>query len=332
MSEVDKSEKTGRAKGGEARAAKLTPERRSEIARQAATARYGLKATHKGNFLRDFGFDVECYVLNDPGKTAVISLRGLGAALGFSGGGGGRLPRFLDGAKVAPYVGLEIRQKLENPLVFQSPSPVSAKTYGYDVTLLTDLCKAITRADAEGALLSRHAPVVQQARIILGAAANAGIKGLVYALAGFRPETEEVIAAFKLYVQEEAKKYEQEFPNELYMQWHRLYAIPVPLRGKPWQLKHLTTKHIYYPLAKSNGKILELVRALKANEGDRKKKLFQFLNEVGARALRMHIGRVLEMAESSKSKEEYDAKIVDRFGGQQELELVIPSGTEPAAS
>jgi hypothetical protein len=77
--------------------------------------------------------------------------------------------------------------------------------------------------------------------------------------------------------------------------------------------------HIYYPLAKSNGKILELLRALKATEGERKKKLFQFLNEVGARALRMHIGRVLEMSESAQSKLEYENKIVARFGGQPDL-------------
>ena len=77
--------------------------------------------------------------------------------------------------------------------------------------------------------------------------------------------------AFKLYVQEEARKYEREFPNELYQEWHRLYQIPAPLRGKPWQFKHLTVKHIWFPLAKSSGKILELVRALKAQDGDRQK-------------------------------------------------------------
>jgi hypothetical protein len=38
-----------------------------------------------------------------------------------------------------------------------------------------------------------------------------------------------------------------------------------------------------------------------------------------------HIGRVLEMAESSPSKYDYEKKVVDRFGGQQELELVTPS-------
>lgn len=92
-------------------------------------------------------------MLNDKAKSAAISLRGLGAALGFSDGGGGRLMRFLSGVKIAPYVGLEVRQKLENPLIFQSLGAGSAKTYGYDVTLLTELCRLIVKAAAEGATL-----------------------------------------------------------------------------------------------------------------------------------------------------------------------------------
>ena len=79
---------------------------------------------------------------------------------------------------------------------------------------------------------------------------------------------------------------------------------------------------------KSNGKIFALLKALKANDGDQKKKLFQFLNDIGARALRMQLGRVLEMCESSASKGDYEAKIVDRFGGQRELDFVpLPSSS-----
>ena len=116
----------------------------------------------------------------------------------------------------------------------------------------------------------------------------------------------------------------QEFPPELYLQWHRLYEIPIRERGRSWHFKHLTIKHIYFSLAKSRGKVLELLRALKAKEGDRPKKLFQFLNELGARVLRIHIGRVLEMTESSSDRFAYERKIVDRFGGQQELDLIVP--------
>lgn len=253
----------------------------------------------------------------------------MGEALGFSKGGS-RFPRFITGKKVIPYIGPELRKRLENPLIFQGlssglnmPKPT---IHGYDATILIDVCKSIIKAESDGALAINH-NAVKQAHIILSASAKAGIRGLVYALAGYNPKTQEIIDAFKLYVAEEAKKYEREFPNELYAEWHRLYNIPVFERGKSWHFKHLTVKHIYYPLAKSNGKLLELLKALKAKDGDQKKKLFQFLNDVGARALRMQLGRVLEMAESSSELGIYEKKIVDRFGGQHELELIMPQSS-----
>jgi hypothetical protein len=322
-------EVTGRAKGGVARAKALPEEKRIEIAKKAAASRWGAKATHTGSFKEHFGADVDCYVLDDPRKTAVISQRGMAEAIGFSRRGE-RLKVFVNSKTMDEFIGRELREKIENPVVFQTPGAaasgsVSNRAYGYDVTILIDLCKAILAAKAAGKLSrDRYENMIRQAETIIGASAKSGITQLVYALAGYSPTTDEVIAAFKLYVQEEARKYEAEFPNELYLQWHRLYEIPVPVRGKPWEFKHLTIKHIYYPLAQSQGKILTLMRALKAQGGDRKKKLFQFLNEVGARALRMHLGRVLEMAESSPDRDTYERKTVDRFGGQQELDLVMP--------
>jgi hypothetical protein len=234
---------------------------------------------------------------------------------------------------MAESLGAELRGKVENPLKFQWSPPGAGPidTNGFEATLLIDVCNAIIAAEAKGALKSsRYENIVQQAHIIVGASAKSGITRLVYSLAGYNPSTEEVIAAFKLYVSQEAKKYEPEFPPELYLQWHRLYNIPVPVRGKPWHFKHLTVRHIYYPLARSNGKLLELLRALRSAEGDRTKKLFQFLNNIGARALRMQLGRVLEMAESAGNPVEYEKKILERFGEQRELDLVLP--TAPTAS
>jgi hypothetical protein len=320
----------------EARAKALTPERRKEIAERGAAARWGkvYAAKHKGNFLDEFGIDVECYVLDDPAKTAVISQRGMGQAIGFSRRGE-RFKVFVNSQTMDGYIGRDLRDKIENPLLFQTSgaaaaSPVSSRAIGYDATILIDVCRAIIEAKADGKLSGgRYDKMIEQAQIIIGASAKSGIRQLVYALAGYSPSTDEVIAAFKLYVQEEAKKYEQEFPSELYYQWHRLYGIPVPVRGKPWQFKHLTINHVYVPLARSNGKILELMRALKAQGGDRNKKLFQFLNELGARALRMHIGRLLEMSEASPDRTSYEKRVVDRFGGQQEFDFAtsLPSPT-----
>src|ERR1035441_8909597 len=75
-----KLSRLGAAKGGDARASKLSAERRSEIARAAIQARWEKagkiplpQATHKGSFQKDFGIDVDCYVLNDESKSAFIS-------------------------------------------------------------------------------------------------------------------------------------------------------------------------------------------------------------------------------------------------------------------
>jgi hypothetical protein len=241
---------------------------------------------------------------------------------------GSTFPKFITSQAMASSVSAELSEKLQKPVVFQweggGAEQPPATVNGFDAALLIDVCNAITAARASGALGKRYDKVSNQAHIILGASAKAGIRGLVYALAGYNPSAAEVVAAFKLYVRDEAKKYEQEFPTELYDAWYRLYQIPAPVRGRPWQFKHLTLRHIYYPLAKSSGRILELLKAEKSKDGDRQKKLFQFLSEVGTRALRMQLGRVLEMAESAGDQHVYESKIVERFGGQQELDLVVP--------
>jgi len=315
---------SGRAKGGKALAEMMTPEERTERAKKAAVARWGEKppkAIRRGNFEVEFGFDVECYVLDDEQKTAVIHQRGMGEVLGFSKQGGGRLARFLEGKNIAPYIGLGLRQKLENPIVFQgldtvSGCPSSIRLHGFDVTLLIDLCKAIVSAEADGSLNKNQENIARQAHVILNASAKAGIKGLVYALAGYDATREEVISAFKFYVRQEAREYEKEFPDQLYTQWYRLYELPKPERNHPWKFKHLTVNHVYVPLAKSNGKIHDLVKAERATSGKPWNKLHQFLADVGVKALRTHLGQLLGIAQISKDKDEYERHVNNIFGDQ----------------
>jgi hypothetical protein len=329
---MDTNDVTGKAKGGRARALALKPEERKSIAQHAAAVRWGKSrpVLKKGNFQEELGIDIDCYVLDDARKTAVISQRGMGQAIGFSKRGD-RLAIFAKSQTMAEFIGRELIDKIENPIIFQRPgsaaeNPISDKAHGYDAALLIDICKAILAARSAGKLSGpRYSRMVQQAEIVLGACAKNGIRQLVYAVSGYNPSAEEVISAFKAYVQEEAKKYEPEFPNELYMHWHRLYEIPVPAAGKPWYFAYLTVRHIYHPLAKSGGKIYDLLKALKVGGGDRRKKLFQFLNIIGARALRIHLGRILEMAEDSKTREEYEHRVSVRFGDQLELEFLAPS-------
>jgi hypothetical protein len=315
----DDSKPKGRAVGGLARAKSLTSEQRSEIARKAANAKHAIsrqfEATHKGNFIEQFGVDVECYVLNDVSKTAVLTQRGMSAALGAANPGGNDFVRFAGRQNISKYLGVEAASKISQPIEFKSLSRGAVEyVKGYSADVLIDVCNAVLNADAAGELKKNQANFAKQARILLNASAKSGITNLVYALSGFRPTEQAVIDAFRAFVQAEAKKYEKEFPAELYLEWARLYDLRV---GRSWKNMHLTIDHIYTPLAKSNGKLLTLVREAKSINGDRNAKLFQFLNEIGTRSLRIHLGRVLEMAESSKDQATYESKIEARFGNGQ---------------
>jgi hypothetical protein len=318
----DDSEVSGKAKGGIARAEALSPQQRRTIAVKAATARWGqrpLRASHKGSFKEDFGIDVDCFVLDDEQKTAVISQRGMGAALGMSEGGS-KLTNLMRGQKIAPFVGLELAEKLSNPLIFKwsaaGPNIPSVVANGYDVTILIDVCKSIIAAADAGKLTKHQLGVVRQAHVIVNASAKAGIKGLVYALAGYDQTKQEVIEAFKFYVRDEAREYEKEFPPQLYEEWYRLYNLPRPQKNKPWKFAHLTIDHVYHPLARSSGKVLELTRAQKAASGERSKKLHQFLSEIGVKALRTHLGQILGIAQVSDSRAQYERHVDKIFGAQ----------------
>jgi hypothetical protein len=321
MKKKDESKKAG----GNARAAALSEDQRKEIAKKAAIARWGAKpiqATHKGNFKEDFGFDVDCYVLDDAKKTAVISQTGMGQAIGLAARGHS-IHKFANGKLMAEFIGTEALEKLRNPLKFQyrpgGTENLVIEANGYDVTLLIDICKAIVAAESAGEFTDRQAPIVRQAHVILGASAKAGIQGLVYALSGYDATREEVVTAFKMFVQEEAREYEREFPEQLYEEWYRLYELPRPERNRPWKFKHLTINQVYKPLAKSSGKVLQLTKERREKANDPWKKLHQFLSEVGVKALRTQLGQLLGIARISKSREEYESHFRTLFDEQLEL-------------
>ena len=281
-------------------------------------------AIKKGNFLEHFGIDVECYVLDDESKTAVISKTGMPTALGFANTGSGTaLFRFIDGKIISKYIGLELRQKLENPLIFKGSLVGLGGNdgHGYDVTILIDICRAILAAHADKKLDARYDNVVKQAQIITTASAKAGIKGLVYALAGYDATREEIIQTWKRYVIEEAQEYEREFPHQLYVEWCRLYKVEMPKRNRPWLCLNLTRKHVYEPLCNSNGEILKLLREAKEKGGKKTTKLFQYLEVIGRTALRQHLGQLLGIARISKSQAEYEKHFDELFGKDVQITL-----------
>jgi len=317
MSE-QKKEPKGKAKGGIARAESLSKEKRAEIAKKAAAARWKdkpLKATHKGNFLDEFGIDTECYVLNDDAKTVVVTKKGLAQLLGI-GDVGKTIDELLKTQYMSEFSDRELKAKIENPLIFQysGQSKNINNAHGFDITVIVDIGKALIDARNAGALPQSRIHSANSAQKLINASAKSGIKGVAYALAGYSPEAQEVIDAFKAFVREEARQYEKEFPDELYEEWYRLYGLNRPEKGRPIRFGQLTNMQIYVPLAKSKGKILEQIRASRDENGKQSDKLHLFLSEIGVKALRQHIGKLLGVAAMSDTKEEYEKGIQKVFG------------------
>lgn len=87
---------------------------------------------------------------------------------------------------MAGFIGAQLDEKIAQPLRFQwGTGGALIAVHGFDATLLIDVCKAIVAAEAAGKLNRQQKHVAEQAHIILGASAKAGIQGLVYALAGY---------------------------------------------------------------------------------------------------------------------------------------------------
>lgn len=312
---------TNRANGGRARAAVLSADERKAVAKKAAEARWGRKATHKGSFIEDLGIDADCYVLDDEQGTAVVSMSGMSRMLGYVNDRAKSIARLLDRESVRAHLSANSLEKINNPLKFQyvdraaKRPPFTAK--GYDATVIIDVCNAVIAAGkCDPSIKSEQ---IASASVIIGACAKTGIRELIYKIAGYSSTKAQVIAAFRQFVQEETSKWAKEFPDELYSQWQRIYEIPVPEKGRNWEHRHLTIKQIYYPLAHSNGVLLSLLRQAKGDQ--RSKKLHQFLNEVGKDALRAHIWKVVGIAAGSRNREEYERAFAYAFGGQLPLEF-----------
>lgn len=304
-------------------AQKMSPAEKTDRAKKGAAARWGVKATHKGNFSKEFGINAECYVLDDSKKTAVVTQIGMGEILGL-GSSGSRLPRFIFNKTMSEYVWPELREKIENPVIFQivtadQTGVKKTRAYGYEASVLIDICKAILKAQIDKRRI--NPAVVAQASIIVSASAKAGIQELVYALAGYDRTKEDVIAAYKMYVAEEAREYEKEFSPELYHHWYRLYGLAKPERGRPWEFKYLTIDHIYKPLAKSSGRVFSLAKTSKQENGEKGDKIHQFLTEIGVKALRTQVGKIIGIASVSRTREDYERHIAEQIHGQSSLDL-----------
>lgn len=319
MSDKDLS---GKSKGGAARAAKLTPEQRKEIAQKAAASRWSkdiVEATHGSSDhpLVIGNIEIPCYVLAD--ETRVLSQNGmvvgLGMARGSSSGVSDRLSNFVTGKGISPYINNELMTAITKPIKFRSQHGGSI-TYGYPATLLADICEAVLAARKAGVLQKQQEHIAHQCEILIRGFARTGIIALVDEATGFQKDRarDALARILEEFIEKELQPWIRTFPPEFYEEMFRLRNLPYPPNSvkRPQYFGRLTNNVVYDRLAPGVRK--ELQRGIPRNEAGRPTaKYFQKLTRnTGYPKLREHLGSVITLMKLSDNWDDFMVKI-ERF-------------------
>ena len=230
------------AKGGRARAAKLSPKRRREIGQAAAAARWAKergdkaadgipRATH-GGVMQVGDIAIPCYVLET--GTRVISHRGLQKSLGLAvTGGASKTAHFMGQFELKVADGKDLTARLSNPIRFTPPFGRSG--FGYEATVLADICEVVLAARQAGVTVGRNADrLAAQCEILLRGFARVGIIALVDEATGYQYDRarDELHRILERYVSKELARWEKTFDADFYKHMHRLKGWAFDPSGK----------------------------------------------------------------------------------------------------
>lgn len=271
--------------GGIARADKLSPERRSDIARQAALARHLPKAIFGADDrpLRIGEMEIPCFVLDD--ERRVLTAGGMQGSMGMAQGGSmvagmSRLALFIDGERIKPFISSDLSSRVQNPISFITTA--GGRAYGYDAELLVELCEAVLAARAAGKLQKQQLGIAQQCELLMRGLARVGIVALVDEATGYQ-EVRRRDALHKIleaYIAPELMKWQKRFPDSYYEEMFRLHGWDYDPESvsRPGVVGKFTNTYVYEQLPP--GVLDELHNANpKDEQGRRRARHHQFLTE-----------------------------------------------------
>ena len=336
----------GGLKGGKARAEKLTPDQRTAIARRAVEARWAKarangevvrpalpRATHgsEDHPLKIFDIEIPCFVLED--GTRVITNRGLQRSLGMAESGGAqRLADLVERFRSKGIDAKDLPARIMQPLQFR-PLQGGRSAYGYEATVLADLCDAILEARSAGVLTTKFdLRLAEHSELLVRGFARVGIIALVDEATGYqnfrsRRALEEILEKF---ISKELAKWAKTFPDEFYQELFRLrkWKYDPKSSKRPGYVAQLTVDLIYARLAP--GVYEELQRVTPRDEKGRLKyKLFQRLTEdVGHPRLREHFSAVNTLMKAFDNWDHFYYRLERALPKYNETDL-LPFKDEP---
>lgn len=296
----------GRAAGGLARAAKMSPEERKQVAKRAAAARWGhpsgLPRAVAEGVLVIGDLQIPCAVLDDADNTRVLTQEGFLTAIGRAGrakGGEGAavdgLPPFLRANNLKPFIDNHLEGSTI-PIVFASRRGggfEGGKALGYKATLLPGVCWVYQDALAAGKLLESQKHIGQACGRFLKALTNYAIEDLVDRASGFEDISKRraINQIIEKYVKKDAQAWVKMFPLDFYRHIYRLNNWPFdPAKSSRPGVIGRWTNDIYDRLAPGVKQALH-DRVRRNMNGRPTQKLTQYLTPENGKP---HLERLLE--------------------------------------
>lgn len=305
-----------KAKGGFARAEKLSADERSRIASEAARKRWEERRVEPSmpETLQDYVGElrladaaIPCAVIQGPkGIQRVLTEHGISKAiLGTRSGaskrlkkaatdGGALLPVFVAPGQLKPFITNEL---MDGPLCPIDYIDHGRVVRGYDASILVAVCSVWLKAREAGKLQKQQMDKAQKAEALLRALAETGIVALVDEATGYekvRPQNA-LQAYLEKLVRKELAAWVKKFPDEFYENIYKL-------KGWPWLgmsknrysvVAHYTRDLVYQRLAPGLLEELEK-KSPRTASGSRKNKLHQFLtSDIGDPMLAQHMHSLL---------------------------------------
>lgn len=269
-------------------------------------AKYGSDKTP----LKIGNLELPCYVLED--GTRVFSGRGIQKALGSTSSSGTWLSRFVETSPVQELLD-EIKTgentslyKIQHPLRFvrNNAGGSQSETYGYEATLLIDLCDVIIKAGESGYDMPEQ--YIANANVIIRAVAKTGIIALVDEATGYDKAKErakdELQKFLNQFLQDEAAKWVKTFNDQFFEDIYRMRNWTWTQASKrPGVIGQWIRDIVYDRLGPVIPKLEELNP--KNEHGNRAHKHHQFLSrDIGLPRLKEHLAAVHAIAVISNYK------------------------------
>ncbi|WP_422928590.1 P63C domain-containing protein [Singulisphaera sp. PoT] len=227
---------------------------------------------------------------------------------GASGKTGDRLASFAGGEALKPFISKELLSGIKNPIVFRSLA--GRVSYGYEATILVDLCDAVLAARQAGALRKQQLHIAERCEILMRGFAKVGIIALIDEATGYqsdRPD-DELRRLLSLYVEEAAQPWRKVFIDEFYEQLARLWDLSWKPGSseKPLAFAKLTEILIYGQLPPGVLEELRSKNPIAYDTGGRRRKHHQHLTpDVGLKHLQHQLDLVTTLMRVSSNLQQF---------------------------